>query len=311
MKVCRLVPLCLTVPFLLLFATACNDQRQAGESRPEVLSDEHQVYMVRGVLKEIRNNGRVAVIDHEEIPGFMRAMTMPLEVRNPAELKKFKPGDTLSFRLVVTEDDFWIDQLQPASAQPQSRRSRPAVRVVRDVEPLEVGDLLPNYQLTNELGKVIQLSDFKGKALAMNFIFTTCPIPTVCPQMSSQFSDVQQKIKSLPEAPSNWHLLSISFDPEIDTPGVLRAYGKRFGYDPNHWSFATGSLIDVTALAEQFSQTFWTEGETLNHNIRTVVVNAQGRIQSIFSGDSWTSDQLVKELVIAASAQPVETAAQQ
>jgi protein SCO1 len=299
----------MSLPFLLFLVTACNDQKTAEHSRPDVPPEDAQVYTVRGVLKQIKDNGRIAVIDHEEIPGFMRAMTMPLEVKNPAELKKFKPGDTISFRLVVTETDFWIDQIQPAAAQEsQPRRSRPAVRIVRDVDPVEVGDMLPEYQLTNELGKVIHLSDFRGKALAMNFIFTTCPIPTVCPQMSSQFAEVQSKLKARPDGPSNWHLLSISFDPEIDTPGVLRAYGKRFAYDPNHWSFATGSLIDITALAEQFSQTFWTEGETLNHNIRTVVVNTQGRIQSIFSGDAWTSDQLVKELVIAAAAQPVDSA---
>jgi formylglycine-generating enzyme len=72
-----------------------------------------QVFLVRGVLIDIRNNGRIAVINHEEIPGFMRAMTMPFEIRNPAEIKKFKPGDTISFRLVSSENDFWIDQLQP------------------------------------------------------------------------------------------------------------------------------------------------------------------------------------------------------
>ena len=99
---------------------------------------------------------------------------------------------------------------------------------------------------------------------------------------------------------TNWHLLSISFDPEVDTPAILQAYARRFEYDPRHWNFVTGELIDITAIAEQFGLQFWRQDNTISHNLRTVVVDTQGRVHKIFPENKWTSDQLVEEIVKAA-----------
>jgi protein SCO1 len=203
--------------------------------------------------------------------------------------------------MVVTAKEGWIEQVTKLSASsPAELPSRETFRRVREVEPLSVGDLLPEYHFTNELGQAVSTSQFKGQALAFTFIFTTCPFPEFCPRMSNNFSEVQKKLLSMQNAVTNWHLLSISFDPEVDTPAILHAYARRFEYDPRHWNFVTGELIDITAIAEQFGQQFWRQDNTISHNLRTVVVDTQGRVQKILPENKWTSDQLVAEILKAA-----------
>jgi protein SCO1/2 len=168
---------------------------------------------------------------------------------------------------------------------------------VKDVEPLDIGDPVPEYHFTNQLGQPISTSQFKGKALAINFLFTRCPFPTFCPLTANNFAETQRKLLSLTNGPSNWHLLTISFDPEFDTPAILKAYGERYKYDPEHWSLVTGNLVDITAVAEQFGQTFWhDENGSITHNLRTVIVDASGRVQKIIVGNKWTSDELAEEI---------------
>jgi protein SCO1/2 len=173
---------------------------------------------------------------------------------------------------------------------------------VRDVEPLNIGDPLPDYTFTNELGQAVSLAQFKGQALAITFIFTRCPFPTFCPQMSRYFRETQEKLKQQTSM-TNWHLLTLSFDPEFDTPAVLKNYAEEYQADPSRWNFLTGALIDVTALTEQFGVQFWrvNPGEPLSHNLRTVVVDAAGRVQKIFPNNNWTSDELVAEMLKAAA----------
>jgi protein SCO1/2 len=119
--------------------------------------------------------------------------------------------------------------------------------------------------------------------------------------MSTSFEEVQQKMLGNSAGPTNWHLLTISFDPEFDKPAILKSYAERYKYDPAHWTFATGELIDITAIAEQFGLTFWhDETGSLSHNLRTAVIDATGRVQKIYTGNKWTSDELASELQAAA-----------
>ena len=260
-----------------------------------------RIFQVKGVVQEIKPDGKSAVIKHEEITNYMAAMTMPFETRNTNELKGLKAGDAISFRMIVTGDDGWIDQVKKLNVPPTEVPSRATIRRVRDVEMLNVGDPMPEYRFTNQLGQAVKLSEFKGQAVAITFIFTTCPFPTMCPLLSKNFSETQRKLKEMPNAPTNWHLLSISFDPEKDTPAVLKGYGKGFDYDPLHWSFLTGELIEITAIAEQFGETFWREGGSISHNVRTAVIDANGKVQKIIAENKWTSDELVAEIIAAAA----------
>lgn len=265
-----------------------------------------QTFEVKGVVVELEADGKTVKIKHEKIPGYMEAMTMPFEVKDTNELTGLAAGDAVAFRMIVTETDGWIDQIKklnvPVTNAPPTTGP---FRLVREVEPLSVGDLLPEYHFINQDGQRISTAQFKGKALAVTFLFTRCPFPTYCPQMSRNFSEVQKKLLAMTSAPTNWHLLTISFDPEFDKPAALKGYAANYGYDPEHWTFVTGELIDITAICEQFDLNFWhDENGLISHNLRTSIIDASGRVQKIYIGNQWTSDEVAQEIVKAAAVKP-------
>ena len=295
---------------LTVVASACalasctgNSAGQKAAADKSVSQTATQIFSVKGVVKELKPDGKTVLIQHEEIRGYMPAMTMPLEAKGTNETAGLQPGDAISFRMLITEKEGWIDRITRLGASNVLELPRrETFRRVREVDPLNVGDPLPDYPFTNTLGQPIHLGQFKGQALALTFIYTRCPFPNFCPRMSANFGDACKKLAALPEAPKNWHLLSISFDPEFDTPEMLKGYARRYNSDTNHWSFASGALIDIDAITEQFGLIFPREGVGFNHNLRTVVVDAQGKVQKVFTGNEWTVDDFVAEMIKAAEA---------
>jgi protein SCO1/2 len=289
---------------LVLLATAGCERKSPGTipaaSRPAEPDTNQQVFEVKGIVRAVKT--AQVEIKHEAIPGYMPSMTMPFDVKDTNELAGLQPGQTVQFRLTVTATDAWIDQIhQVGDVFAKAPPANAPIRLAQDVETLQPGSSMPSCQLTNELGEAFSTSQFKGQALAFTFLFTRCPYPTFCPRMATYFQEAQKKLLALPNAPTNWHLLTISFDPAFDKPEVLKSYAQAHQYDPAHWTFATGSLIDITAFSEQFGLQFWhDETGSLSHNLRTVVVDAKGRVVKIFAGNEWTSDELVKEIVKAA-----------
>jgi len=262
----------------------------------------NQVFQVNGVVVEVAPEEKSVRIKHEEIPGYMKAMTMNFDVLDTNELAGLEPGDPVTFRMTVTDTYGWIDQIRKTGPKRNDPPTTGPFRLVRDVEPLNVGDVLPDYTFTNQFGRTFSTSDFRGRVLAINFLFTRCPFPTYCPQTARYFMQTQQRLLSMTNAPTNWHFLTISFDPEFDTPAVLKAYAERYQYDPERWTFATGALIDITAIGEHFGLVFWRDAAAggFNHNLRTVVIDTKGRVQAIIPGNQWTPEQLLAEIQKAA-----------
>ncbi len=280
---------------------------------PALSNTNLQTFFVRGVVKELRPDGKTVVVDHEEIPNYMAKMTMPFKVRRTNDLAGLGTNDQIHFRLNVAEFESWIDQVTKtgnAPASPLADPNRKSFRLVREVDVLKEGDALPNYPLTTHRGEAIKTEQFKGQALAITFIFTRCPLPDFCPRMSLKFAEAVRRLKALPSAPTNYHLLSISFDVDYDTPLVLQNYAK--GVEAQHqadlskWDFATGALIDIDDITERFGLTFARDPGSIafNHNMRTVVIDAAGKVQKVFIGNEWKADALVEELVKAAQAKP-------
>jgi protein SCO1/2 len=281
---------------LVLILGACKKSAVESASGSGITS-----YSVTGIVQRLEPDGKTVVIKHQAIPGYMVAMTMPFEVKETNELKVVKVGDMVTFRMMVATNDAWIEKLHAyGTTNVDASLAHPSVRQVREVNPLAVGDQMPDYTFTNQLGRIVKLSDFKGQALAFTFFFTRCPFPTFCPRLSGHFSDVAKSMASASNGPTNWHLMSISFDPENDTPAKLKAYAAVYHYDPIRWDFVTGAMIDIDAITEQFGMEYVYRAGTYDHKLRTVVIDANGKIQQIIIGNEWTVDELVKELVNAA-----------
>ncbi len=278
---------------------------------PSPPSTNVQTFFVRGVVKELKADGKTVVVDHEEIPNYMAKMVMPFKVKDTSQLASLGTNDQIHFRLNVAEFESWIDQVTKTGTEASlADPNRKSFRLVREVEVLKEGDALPNYPLTNHRGEAFNTAQFKGQALAITFIFTRCPLPDFCPRMSRNFAEASKRLKALPDGPANYHLLSVSFDVEFDTPLTLQNYAKgvaaQHQADLSKWDFATGKLIDIDDLTERFGLTFARDPGSIqfNHNLRTVVIDAAGKVQKVFIGNEWKVSDFVAEVVKATQAKP-------
>ena len=261
-----------------------------------------RVFAVRGEVRSLDPAQRVAVIRHEEIPGYMPKMVMALTVKNPDELAGIEPGDEITFRLHATLETHWIDQLVRIGRGTNGPTTGAALPTPSPTAPeLKVGDRLPDQVLVSETGAKIRLADFRGRAVAFTFFFTRCPLPDFCPKMNRQFSEARAQLARRTDAPTNWQFLCISFDPGFDTPAVLTAYARTFrGEDTGRWLFAAASPEALADWAPRLDLKVERDGGSFAHNLRTVVLDPDGRIARQFDGNRWTADELAEAVIAAA-----------
>jgi protein SCO1/2 len=265
-------------------------------------SAEAKVFHVKGVFLQTKGPD-VAVIEHEAIPDHMPAMVMPFRAARPEELTPLQAGDEITFSYVVDGFESWVEGIKPTG----KRRVKAAAAPASPQEarrPLKVGEILPDREFLNEEGKPVRLSDSRGKAVALTFVFTRCALPEACPKMMRNFSAVAAALKGDPKGPTNWELLTISFDSFHDTPQTMKAFGQAYQYDPSRWRLlSSDSCCTVRDIALDVDLRY-TEDPTapMEHNLRTVILDPQGRITRIFTDESWTVDELVSALRDAASA---------
>jgi len=268
-------------------------------------------YFVRGVLKGVKPDEHQLVIAHEDIPHFMDAMTMPFRVKDAATLTNVAGGEQITFQLHVSETESWVDHVEQL-AVPDSGASGglPALSKSDSHSEAQTNSAafgraknpLRDYKFTNELGQPVSLSDFRGKAIALTFFFTRCPIPEFCPRLSRNFQEVQRNLEAMGNAPANWHLLSVTFDPAHDSPEVLKAYGESYQYDPAHWSFLTGPQDKIAELARLCDVKFDPDNGLFNHNFRTLIIDASNHLQMVFPTSGNIAESIVQELLSAARA---------
>jgi protein SCO1 len=293
----RLSSIVLGFGFLVIAIGAVAETR----SVPDSNGTKVRTYLAQGVVRELDADGKTVVIAHEAIPHYMEAMTMPFKVRAPEELSGLRSGDKVRFSLKVTDTESWIELIsKTGDAAAENNKSSASAPAVASQKPKSRHPLL-DYPFTNELGQAVRLSDFRGQALAITFFFTRCPIPDYCPRLSRNFEEASQKLNALADAPTNWHFLSVSFDTDSDTPAVLKAYGERYHYDPKHWSFLTGPREQISELASLSDVKFELQNGFINHNFRTLIIDAIGRLQMVFPMGGNLSEDIVKEIVRAAA----------
>ncbi|MEQ1862281.1 MAG: SCO family protein [Chthoniobacteraceae bacterium] len=249
---------------------------------PQAAPAQTATYEVRGVVRMLKPGA--AVIAHEEIAGYMDAMTMEFNLRDANTLDGVQPGDAIAFRLSVTDERSWIDNVRKLGATVPVKLEAPA-------DSLQPGAPLPDCALVNQRGKPFRLHDFKGRAFAFTFIFTRCPLPDFCPRITRQFAATQA---ALAGAGEDVHLLSITLDPDYDTPARLAEYAAP--HDTARWTFATGSRDEIEKLGSAFGLRVARDGALPDHNLRTVVVDPAGRVQRIFTDATWTPAELAAEI---------------
>jgi len=232
-------------------------------------------YPVDGILVAVDPAARTMLVSHRPIANFMGAMAMPFRVKDPEQLEGLHPGVRIHFELVVSKDH--------SVAKNVRKSGEPDQPIPPPRQQLKIGEVVPDFQLTSQSGRPVRLSDFQGKVVVVNFIYTRCPLPDVCPRLSANFAALQKRFRS------GVALLSITVDPEYDTPPVLAEYAKRWGADAGVWRFLTG---DVSQIAPLLGEIYWADEGTIGHNSTTSILDGEGRLAAMLEGSTWRLDQL-------------------
>jgi len=291
-------------PFLLLLLTALL---VSACQRAESVSSNSTAkrYEFKGKVVSVDKAAKRATIDHDAIPGFMEAMTMEFPIHEDWVWDELHPGSEIRAELVVdnsAKDPFWLEKIGIVAA-PDPNQPKPPV----NPNFAQIGQSVPDFSLTNQEGKHISFKDFRGKALAITFIYARCPLPDYCIRMSTNFSDTAHKLNDDAELKDKTALLTISFDPENDTPAKLKSYG--LGYMGKGattlgvWQLAVGSEAEVRKIADFFGLRFEVDQNDktqINHSLRTAVISPDGKVTKIFAGNDWTAAELLAELKAAA-----------
>lgn len=293
-----LLSIALVVLLHAVFLLACQPQKVSEGKR----------YEVKGKVMSVDRAQNRVTISHEEIPGYMDAMTMPFNIKDITIISDISSGDSIQATLVVTDESSWLEDVvltKPAAKVPDAEQPKAA----GEANP---GDTLPDFSLVNQDGKRIRLGQYKGKALLLTFIYTRCPLPEYCTLMSDNFAAVEKTLKSDPPLYDRTHLLSISIDPDYDRPNVLRSYGGAYtgNYTTEtfkHWEFATGTKEEVKAVAGFFGLTYYPEKDQIVHSLRTALIAPDGKVLKVYTGNEWKPEAVSQALRTAVESNEKET----
>jgi protein SCO1 len=281
------MPLKSLLPLALVAAlVAC------GRSAPEP-----REYELKGQILAMRPEAREVTIRHGDIRGFMPGMTMPFQVNDAALLEGKQPGDLVTATLVVGETQAHLSSLTKTGTAPIEEPA-PATTSSAILMP---GDMVPDQLLVNQDGTAMPISSLRGHRVALTFMYIRCPLPDFCPRMDQHFAAVQKTIKSTPEL-ADVRLVSVSFDPQFDTPAELKTHARALGADPAVWTFVTATPGEIDTLTTRFGVHVERDDQAsanIIHNLRTAVISPEGRIVKVHSGTDWTPAQLVADLKAA------------
>jgi protein SCO1/2 len=256
-------------------------------------------FTLQGQVLSIDAPRKIVVVKHEDIKDFMPAMTMPYDVKETRLLDGLAPGDLVNATLVVFSNGAHLTAIKKvgsAPLEPPPSAANPSAS--SGFELLKPGETVPDGSFLDQAGMKRTFSDFKGAAVVMTFIYTRCPIATFCPLMDRHFATLQKTLKADP-ALKNAHLVTISFDPVTDTPAVLTKHAKSLGADLSRWTFLTGDRDDVDRFASRFGVSIarsLTDQRDITHNLRTAIIDADGKLVKAYTGNEWSPDQVLADL---------------
>ncbi|MDX2035099.1 MAG: SCO family protein [Isosphaeraceae bacterium] len=282
-----------------------SSKSEVEEPKGEVVTKRFQL---RGKVRKVDPASKEVTIAHEAMPGFMGAMTMPFEVDAPGALDDVRPGDQVEGSLRVEYkgkrlDSYRLENLEVTDPAPIEMKLEigPGGPKLREKQPvLEPGAAVPDFTMTTQEGKTLRLEELRGSCVVMTFIYTRCPLPDFCPASDAAFAELAKQLGGVRERAERVRLLSVSFDPEHDTPEVLTRHARLRGAVPPLWTYAVASHDELRKIAEPLGLTYGPMKDEIVHNLSTAVIGPDGRLVRLFmgkAGKDWTTAQLVKEVV--------------
>ena len=258
-----------------------------------------KTYKLRGKVVRTENAKGEVTVNHEAIPGFMGAMTMPYKLKDPTVLSELHPGDVITADLLVSQDsdaDVLLDHIVVVA------QGKPDYKPAVFYHVPAPGDAVPDFKLRNQDGRPIHFAQFKGDALLVTFIYTRSPLPDFCPRVTRNFAQLNRQLASNPSLYAKTHLLCVSFDPEHDTPDRLRAYGATYiGSDSKaaflHWDFAVPDQSVLLEMAKFFDVGV-THGadDAITHTLSATLIGPDAKVVHFYPGNEWTVTQVADDV---------------
>jgi protein SCO1 len=280
--------LCLSL-CLALTSTACSK------------APVQRTFTLQGQVQSLDVPRKLVTVKHEEIKGFMPAMTMPYEVEEAKALDSLTPGDLINAQLVVSSNGVHLSNIRKVGTAPLEKPPADVPNpptASSGFELLKPGEAVPDGKFVDQDGKARHFGAFKGSPVVMTFIYTRCPLPTFCPLMDRHFVTLQKALKTDP-ALAHVRLVTISFDPATDTPPVLKKHAKSLDADLTRWTFLTGDRDDVDQFASRFGvlvSRALNDARDITHNLRTAIVDADGKLVKVYTGNDWSPEQVLADL---------------
>jgi protein SCO1 len=265
-------------------------------------------YALKGVVVSVSPEGGPVRIRHEEIPGFMAAMTMPFRLSDESILGLLHPGDRVEGVLHVESQygavrDYQVRDLKVTQPAPPKAFvldvSKEKVQLRQQPPRLKVGEEVPDFVMTGQDGKPVKLSDLRDKVIVLTFIYTRCPMPDFCPLMDRKFSELAQHLNAFPKRARDIRLISLSFDPDNDTPEILRKHAAMRGAIPPLWSYAVASHEELAKIAPRLGLFFGQDGKEIAHNLVTAIIDPQGKLARLEVGGrskGWDTPDFLKTI---------------
>ena len=255
-------------------------------------------HRVTGMVLSTDVAHRRFLVSHDAIEGVMGPMVMTFEARDPAELKGLAPGTAVTFTLVITAGSAHAEaitvvpydsvELDPMVAQ--RLRLLEALTGTPRPPPLPVGDIVPDFTLTDQTGAQVSLSQLRGRVVVVNFIYTSCALTQFCFRVANHFAIIGRRFEG--RLGKDLTLLTVTFDPARDTVEALRTYASQWNADPRTWKFLTGEADEVRRVCDLFGVDFFPDEGLMNHSLRTAVIDRTGRLAGRIEGNEYTAAQL-------------------
>lgn len=257
-------------------------------------------YPLTGEIVSIDAARHVLVVQHDEIKDYMPAMTMEFVVA-AGDLALAKPGQRIRAEMIPSKggdfrlEKIWPDDQAAAAAVTEGAKALRQDTLIRGKNAYrEVGEALPDFALYDQAGRVVQSNRFHGKQVMLNFIFTRCPVATMCPAATAKMVNAQQLAREA--GVPNIEFVSITLDPAFDTPGVLKEYADLRGIDTGNFSFLTGPESTIKDLLAQLGVIAEFKGDLLTHTLTTLLINQNGQIVHRADGSVWEPKDFVGKM---------------